>query len=193
MDFKITDKMKRFVLAYNGNAAEAMRMAGYVGTTQQLEQRGNDLLKDPHIAEAIRERSKQLASNIAIIAKTEEIQAWWSELMRNNDPYELPETDAAGATVPKGNIPLQHRISASEKLAKAQGMFIERIDINQNISITDMVEKSYSIPDEDVEKIRLRYNEQIKKKQEAIVMKKAGDAYEAEEQNETEESLDGLF
>lgn len=171
MDFKINEKHKQFVLAYNGNAAEAMRVAGYTGTTEYLEKRGNELLKTPDIAEALKERSRYLASSLRIIAQTEEIQSFWSDIMRNSDPYIKPVVDKNGVTQPEENIPLASRLKASEQLAKSQGMFIERIDIRSQVSFVEIVQDAYSISDAELAKIELAYETNRKRKIEAEKMK----------------------
>lgn len=172
MDFKLNDKHKQFVLSYIGDAAEAMRLAGYVGTQAELEKKGNDLLRTPAIAEAIRERSKYLASSVRMIAQTEEIQHFWSDIMRNTDPYSKPVVDKNGVTQPEENIPLPTRIKASEQLAKSQGMFIERIDVRTSVSFVELVQEAYSIPDSDLERIEIEYERNRQRKIDAEKMQK---------------------
>lgn len=175
MDFKLNDKHKQFVLSYNGDSAEAMRMAGYTGTHSELERRGNELLKTAAIADAIKERSKYLAESVRMIAQTNEIQHFWSSVMRNNDPYHIPEVDKEGATIPVGNIPLATRLKSSEQLAKAQGMFIERVDIRAHVSYAELVQDAYSIPDSDLERIEMEYEARRQKKLTAKKMQKDDD------------------
>lgn len=167
MDFKLNDKMKQFVLAYTGDTAQAMQQAGYVGTRQELEKKGNELLKTPAIADAIRERSKYLASSVRMIAQTEEIQGFWSDIMRNNDPYHIPEVDANGVTKPPENLPLPTRLKSAELLAKSQGMFIERIDVRSQISFVEIIQDAYSISDSELSRIEAEYEHNRTRKIEA--------------------------
>ena len=55
---RLTDKQRRFVEAYRGNAKEAARAAGYKGGENALAVRGHRLLRTPAVAAAIRERSR---------------------------------------------------------------------------------------------------------------------------------------
>ncbi len=172
--------MKQFVLSYNGDSAEAMRLAGYVGTQQELAKKGDALLKTPDIADAIRERSKYLASSIRIIAQREEIQGFWTDVMRNEDPYAKPVVDKNGVTQPAENIPLPTRLKASEQLAKSEGMFIERIDIRSQVSFVEIVQDAYSIPDSDINRIKLEYERNRQRKLEAEAMKAESKIIEGE-------------
>jgi len=180
MDFKLNEKHKLFIKSYIGDSATAMQAAGYVGTRQELEKRGNDLLKTPAIADAIRERSKYLASSIRMIAQTEEIQGFWSDIMRNSDPYHIPEVDANGGTLPQTNIPLPTRIKASEQLAKSQGMFIERIDVRSQVSFVEIIQDAYSISDSDLQRIEAEYEHNRQRKIDAQKMKQESQIIDGE-------------
>lgn len=171
MDFKPNDKMKLFILSYTGSASQAMRAAGYIGTEQQLERQGNEMLKQPEVADAIRERSRYLASATRIIAQTEEVQHFFSEIMRNNDPYHINEVDANGVTQPKSNIPLPTRLKSAEMLGKSQGMFIDRVEIKHQVSYVEIVQDAYSVPDSELANIKLQYERERLKKLEAKELK----------------------
>lgn len=167
----MNEKMRQFVLSYTGDSATAMQAAGYVGTRSELERKGNELLKTPVVAEAIKERSRYLASSVRMIAQTEEIQGFWSDVMRNSDPYAKPEVDANGCTKPEGNIPLPTRLKSAELLAKSQGMFIERIDVRSQVSFVEIVQDAYSISDTELARIEIEYERNRTKKIEAEKMK----------------------
>lgn len=177
----LNEKKKQFVLAYNGDTADAMRIAGFVGSAHELEKKGNEFLKDPIIADAIRERSKYIASSLRIIAQREEVQAFWTDIMRNHDPNALPEQDKHGTTKPPENIPMANRLKASEFLAKADGQFIERVDIRQQVSFVDLVQDAYDIPDSDLAQIETAYEARRSRKLAAQKMK------------EEENTIDGDF
>jgi len=77
---RFTPKQVRFVAAYDGNAADAARKAGYKGTNQVLAVTGNDLLRNPKIAAAIAARENGKIKKL--IATREERQEFWSTVMR---------------------------------------------------------------------------------------------------------------
>lgn len=110
----LSELQQRFVDAYcgeaRGNAAEAVRMAGYKckGTKAQGVQ-GSRLLANDSIQRVIKERTERAAS--ARIATIEEIQQVLTEIIRN------PGEES------------QHRISASKELGKMQGAYIDRKEI----------------------------------------------------------------
>lgn len=182
MDFKPNDKMKLFILSYVGNSALAAQAAGYVGTTQQLASIGDALLRQPEVADAIRERSKYLASSTRIIAQTEEVQHFFSEIMRNNDPYHINEIDSNGVTQPQSNIPLPTRLKSAEMLGKSQGMFIDRVEIKQQVSYVEIVHDAYSIPDSELHSIKLQYEQERLKKLEAKELKDKMSIVDVEEE-----------
>jgi phage terminase small subunit len=101
----LTGKQRRFVEAYNGNATEAAIAAGYSAKTAYSI--GQRLLKNVEIREAIRAREGKRM--IGAIAEREELQAFWTTVMRDG------ETD------------IRDRTRASELLGKSVGAFLERI------------------------------------------------------------------
>jgi hypothetical protein len=154
---KLNNKMKLFIEAYDGNTIEAMRIAGYEGTDNQLESRGSDLLQLPAIQDAIRERSKYIASTIRTIAAREERQAVWTSIMRNEDPHYKPQYNKDGQIIPEDNIPIATRLKAAELLGKSEGDFIDRVDIRAQVSITDVISEAYTIPQEKLDAIEAEY------------------------------------
>ena len=193
MDFKLNEKMKLFVLGYTGCTATAMQQAGYTGTRAELEKKGNELLKTPAIAEAIRERSRYLASSVRMIAQTEEIQGFWSDVMRNNDPYHINEVDNNGVTIPKTNIPLANRLKSSEYLAKSQNMFVERIDVRSQVSFVEIIQDAYSISDSELERIEQQYEHNRQRKIDAKLKQAEAKTFDVEAMEVNEEPLDDLF
>lgn len=149
--------MKLFIEAYEGNTIEAMQIAGYEGTPQQLENRGSELLQLPAIQDAIKERSKYIASTIRTIAAREERQAVWTSIMRNEDPHYKPQYNKEGQIIPEDNIPIATRLKAAELLGKSEGDFIDRVDIRASVSITDVISEAYSIPQEKLDAIEAEY------------------------------------
>jgi hypothetical protein len=162
---KTMSKMRRmFAEAYVGDGVEACLMAGYKGSPQYLSQKANELLKDPLIQEAIKERSRYMASTKNAIMNREERQELWSNIAKNNDPYARAELDKFGNPLPedhKPNIPIQQRLKATEMLAKSEGDFVERLDINTNITLQQIIMDSYHIGKDDddmsLEDIEVQY------------------------------------
>lgn len=103
----LTDKQKRFIEAYNGNGAEAARVAGY--SAKNADKIAFQLLENPDIAEAIREREN--ARRAALIATREERLIALTEIMRN------------------GEERTSDRLRAAEIMCRAEGDFIDRKEI----------------------------------------------------------------
>lgn len=104
---KLTARQKRFIDAYNGNATEAARIAGY--SENKIDNAAYKLMHTPAIMEAILEREK--ARSDAAIMTREERQKLWSDLARNAD-----ETT-------------RDRLRATELLGKSEGDFLDRQEL----------------------------------------------------------------
>jgi hypothetical protein len=135
-----------------------MRVAGYTGADNYLKRKAEDLLKDPTVQEALRKRDNFRTSTNKIIADRQERQALWTAIMRNTDPHYKEELDENGIPKAQGNIPLQTRLKASELLGKSEADFIEKIDINANVTITDLIQQSYLTSDDDIDAIEAEYH-----------------------------------
>lgn len=182
---KLNQKHRLFVEAYLGDVVEAMQLAGFEGTSQKLKTQGDELLKQPLIIEAIRQRAKYNDSTAKIIATREERQAFWTSLMRNNDPHYIPEVNDKGVTKPIENLPLPIRIKASELLGKSETDFVEKLDMSHSLTITDVITQAYKIDLADVDAIEAQYEIQRQQKNKAIEAE-----FKVEETNETQGSLD---
>lgn len=148
-----------FVEAFDGDEIYALRIAGYTGADAYLRQLSSNLLKRPDIIEAIKHRDDFKTTTNKVIANREERQALWTSIMRNNDPYHREEVDANGIPIPEANIPIPIRLKASELLGKSEADFVEKIDINAQMTITDVIRQSYlSQDDEDIDAIEAEYN-----------------------------------
>ena len=153
-------KQKRlFVEAYDGEEVYAMRVAGYTGANSYLKQKANELLRDPDIIEAIKNRDKFRVTTDKAIADRLERQALWTAIMRNNDPYLKDQVDANGIPIPEENIPLTTRLKASELLGKSEADFTEKVDVTGNLTITDVIKRSYIEDDttDDLDAIEAQY------------------------------------
>lgn len=179
---KLTNKHRLFVETYEGDVLTAMRIAGFEGTDKKLTTEGNALLQDALIIQAIQERSKYLASTMKAIATRTERQAWWTSIMRNEDPNAKPEINDKGVTQPVGNIPLPVRIKASELLGKSETDFIERMDVNHQLSISDVIKEAYSISNDDLPAIEAEYERLYAHKKKGIQ-----EDFPVEEQTDNEE------
>lgn len=117
---KLTEKQRRFVEAYmgeaNGVAAEAARIAGYKGNNANVL--GAQLTANPSVKAAIEERQR----GDPLIATREERQRLWTSIARGEPQMQL--IDGKGVVRAPA---LRDRILALQHLAKASGDFVERV------------------------------------------------------------------
>lgn len=115
---KLTEKQRRFVEAYMGeaagNATEAARLAGYKGSDTTLCAVGSENLRKPLVARAIESAQK----SDPLIATREDRQRFWTRVMMGLEP------DAR----------MGDRLKASELLGKCGADFIERHEINAKVT-----------------------------------------------------------
>jgi hypothetical protein len=155
----LSKKHRLFVEAFDGDEVYAMRVAGYVGADSYLKQEATSLLRRPEVKLAIEERDKYRKDTDAIVADRKERQALWTAIMRNADPHYREEKDSNGIPIPEGNIPLATRLKASELLGRSEADFIEKVDVTGNLTITDIIQRSYLEEDtEDLEAIEAQYH-----------------------------------
>jgi len=154
---KLAPKQRIFVEAYYGDNVNSMRIAGYSGEDSYLDTKAEELLRDPLIVEAIKERSKYMAITKKAIADREERQQLWSDILRNEDPHRKEEFDANGIPLPEGNIPLPIRLKASELLGKSEADFVEKIDMTTNVTLSDIVLGAYKTSDKELADIEAEY------------------------------------
>lgn len=101
-------KQRRFVEAYDGNATAAAIAAGYSPKTARLQ--GHKNITKDNILEAIQSReNKRMGSTILT---REERQAFWSDIIRNEDEKNI-----------------MAKLKASELLAKSEGDFLDRHEL----------------------------------------------------------------
>lgn len=154
----LSRKHRMFIEAYDGDLVQAMRVAGYNGTDVYLKQKGEELLSTPLIKKGIEDRRKYIANLKDVIATREERQALWTQIMKNEDPYRKEELDPNGVPIPEGNIPLPIRLKASELLGKSEADFIDKVDVNHSVTLSDIILKSYTKDDEKtLEEIEAEY------------------------------------
>jgi hypothetical protein len=63
--------------------------------------------------------------------------------MKNEDPYRKEELDPNGVPIPEGNIPIPIRLKASELLGKSEADFVDKVDVTQTLTLSDIILKSY--------------------------------------------------
>lgn len=119
---QLTEKQRRFVEAYMGeaagNATEAARRAGYKGKGNALEAVGSRMTAHPAVKAAIEERQR----GDPLIATREERQRFWTSVARGEPQMQL--IDGRGVMREPS---LRDRLLAAQHLAKASGDFVERI------------------------------------------------------------------
>jgi hypothetical protein len=154
----LSRQKRLFVEAYDGEEIYAMRVAGYTGANSYLKQKATELLRDPDVIEAIKNRDKFKMTTDKAIADRLERQALWTAIMRNNDPYHKEQVDSNGIPLPEENIPLTTRLKASELLGKSEADFVEKVEVNGNLTITDVIKRSYLEDDaDDLDAIEAQY------------------------------------
>jgi phage terminase small subunit len=116
---ELTFKQKQFCEFYvgSGNASEAARLAGY--SAKSAYATGHENLKKHEVVEYIKSLNQAMSSTR--IASAVERQEFWTAIMRG----EMPEIDGI-------------QLKASEVLAKAQGDFIQKVEVTSDLAtLTD--------------------------------------------------------
>lgn len=140
----LSDRHRLFVEAYNGDPAEAAGIAGYTGAPAYLKSKGEELLLQPLILEAIKVRSQNTAKTFRVIASREERQEFWTSIMKNEDPYIKERKDPnTNAPLEPEPIPISQRLKATELLGKSEADFTENINSKVEHSLSDIIMKSY--------------------------------------------------
>ena len=112
-EVKLTLKQKKFCEYYvaSGNATQSAIKAGYSKKTAEMISSEN--LRKPYIIEYIKDLTKP--SEDKRIADMQEIRQFWTNVVRNE------EED------------MKDRLKASEYIAKTNGAFIDKVDVNANV------------------------------------------------------------
>ena len=110
---KLNARQQAFVEAYAGNATAAALAAGY--SERSARSQGQRLLTKADIKDAIKAReAKRLAPTIAT---RQERQEFWTSVLRNEDEA------------------MKDRLKAAELLGKSEGDFLERVEMDQTVSV----------------------------------------------------------
>ena len=109
-EYNLNERQRRFANEYaiSGNAYQSAKSAGY--SEKYAKAQSHRLLENVGIKEAIEERNKAVESEK--IADMKEVKEFWSNLLRDD------END------------VKDRLKASEYIAKTQGAFIDKQDVN---------------------------------------------------------------
>ena len=115
----LTAKQRAFIEAYTGNATVAAKLAGYSEATAYSI--GQRLLKQPEVASAIQAREAERTSDE--VANREARLKFWTSVM-----YDVTHS-------------IRDRLRASELLAKAEGDFLDRVEVEsqKNLDLTAQV------------------------------------------------------
>ena len=124
----LTEKQRRFVEAYMGeaagNAGKAYRLAGYQASTDTAAySAAYKLLRNAQVQRAI----DDLVGADPLVAGRVEVQRFWSEVMRGKKGQRAIPT-GEGVEIVNIEADFKERVRASELLAKTQGQFIERVE-----------------------------------------------------------------
>lgn len=144
---KLTNQERIFCSAYDGDGVYACRVAGYEGGPKALGNIAAALLAREDIAKVIEFRAEVAMLEDRCILSKKERMLFYSSLIKNIDPYKFEDKDQYG-NVTDVSVPLKDRIKAAELLSKAHGDFVDRLDINHNHTITDLVMQSYDVKDD---------------------------------------------
>lgn len=113
---ELTEKQRRFVEAYMGeaagNATEAARQAGYAGDDITLASVGYENLRKPQIRAAIESRAEE----DPLVATRFDRQRFWTRVMVGKE-FDGDEPPA-----------MKDRLKASELLGRSQLDFVERVE-----------------------------------------------------------------
>lgn len=108
---ELNSRQKNFADFYieTGNATESYIRAGYSSEVNTAEVNASRMLRNAKVIEYISERNKQL--DIQVIADITETKRFWTEVMRDV------------------NADIKDRLKASEYIAKTNGAFIDKKEI----------------------------------------------------------------
>lgn len=130
---KLNQRQQAFVDYYiqTNNLSEAARRAGY--SVKTAGSTGVELLKNPKIQKAIRERTEELTSKRT--ADTQEILEYLASVLRGEIDEEIVVNVGIGKgfTRPekvKAKVTAKDRNKAAELLAKVKGLFVTKAELD---------------------------------------------------------------
>lgn len=137
---KLTIKQKKFADEYiiSGNATEAAIKAGYKESSARSI--GNENLTKPDIKSYIDERMKELDDKK--IAEQKEVLAFYTSVMRGEVREPMAISNGMGEDIKMVIPSAATRKSAADSLAKAHGMFIQKLEIEaETVVIKDDIDE----------------------------------------------------
>lgn len=123
---KFTVKQQRFIDAYEGNATEAARKAGYSKKT--AEAIGHENLRKPYIAEAIAKREEKRGNKA--IATREERQKFWTKVLNGEFAETVKIIKDGEYTTDEIPPKMSDRLKASELLGRSEADFVDRHQVD---------------------------------------------------------------
>jgi len=121
----LTAKQRRFVDLYAGNGTEAARQAGYTGSDDALGVTAHDLLRNPKILKAIKER--EATEMRPKVVSRQQRQEFWTSIMLNE------EAD------------MRDRLRASELLGKSEADFTDKHELGSK-TLEEIIAGSHEKP-----------------------------------------------
>ena len=117
---KLTVKQRKFVEAYEGNASEAARIAGYSPKT--AFRMGQENMQKPAILQALQEREEKEGSPHILTRQAR--QEFWSKVILGEVTDKV--VDRRTGELIEQPLTMRDRLKASELLGRSNGDFVER-------------------------------------------------------------------
>ena len=143
----LTVKQEAFCLHYakTGNATESYKQAGYSATSDTVAgSEGFKLLKNPKIQGRLAELAAETHSEQ--IADIAEIQRFLTSVMRNEKTEEVVIVEGCGDGISEArnvnkDVSVKDRVKAAETLAKMQGAFDNKFQLELTVPQFDGEER----------------------------------------------------
>lgn len=156
---KLSNRENRFVRAYDGDLVYALRVAGYHGSDLALKAKGKELLQRPDLQQAImkfQEKNKQKEG--ALLSKVDKME-FLASIVRNSDPYERATIDDYGQEVQPDPPTMAERLKALDMYNKMEGEYHTNINVNHNLSMSELILSSFVDNNRKLEDIEADYLE----------------------------------
>lgn len=152
-------KISRFVRAYDGDLVYALRVAGYQGTDLALQAKGMELLQRMDVQQAIRNAVEKGGRREANLLTKIDRMEFLSAIVRNADPFERMVKDDYGQEVVPEPPTMAERLKALDMFNKMEGDYHTNVNVNHNVSITDLVLSSFIDVNRPIEAIEADYQD----------------------------------
>lgn len=152
-------RISKFVRAYEGDVVYALRIAGYTGTDLALQAKGRELLARMDVQQAIRNAvAKGERREANLLTKIDRME-FLTSIVRNNDPFERMVKDDYGQEVPPEPPTMAERLKALDMYNKMEGDYHSNLNVNHNVSITDLILSSFTDVNRPIEAIEADYKD----------------------------------